>query len=296
VSLAPKGIIVPIITPLTETGKMKRETMRELIEHLIKGGVHGLFATGSTGEFYGLSNAEKRKIFEFVVEAADGRLPVYAGTGAITTRESVELTEMAEACGVDAVSVLTPMFINPSQEELYEHYRSIASCTRLPLLLYSNPPRTGVNLKPETVARLAEIDNIVGIKDSSGDLTIAGEYIRLTKGRDFHILSRRDTLIYACLCHGGSGAVSACANVAPRLVVDIYRLYTSGDLQGALEAQQRLAPLRLAFKLGTFPVVIKEALELIGIDAGRALAPVGSLSPERRTQLKRILDLLEGFR
>ena len=288
-SFMPKGIIVPMVTPFTNQGNVDREALRKLIDHLVDGGVHGLFAVGSTGEFYGLEKAEKRKVFELVVEAVRGRLPVYAGTGAITTRESVELTRMAAACGVDAVSVLTPMFIHPSQDELFEHYRKIAACTRLPLVLYSNPPRTGVSLKAETVARLAEIDNVVGIKDSSGDLTLTAEYIRISSDRDFNVLSGRDTLIYACLCHGGSGAVAACANIVPRLVVDIYRRYVDGDLKGALEAQQRLSPLRLAFGLGTFPAVVKEALGLIGIGDGYALEPAGRLSEEDRDQLRGIM-------
>jgi 4-hydroxy-tetrahydrodipicolinate synthase len=199
------------------------------------------------------------------------------------------LTRLAEEAKVDAVSVLTPMFINPSQKELVEHYTAIASATSLPVLLYNNPPKTGVNLAAATVAKLADVPNIVGIKDSSGDFTLTGEYIRLTRGKDFHVLLGRDTLIHAGLCYGALGSIAACANVAPRLVADIYDKYVAGDVQGSLEAQFKLAPLRIAFNLGTFPAVIKESLELLGIDAGACMAPVGTMSADERRQLKKIL-------
>jgi 4-hydroxy-tetrahydrodipicolinate synthase len=133
------------------------------------------------------------------------------------------------------------------------------------------------------------VPNIVGIKDSSGDFTLTGEYIRLTRGKDFHVLLGRDTLIHAGLCYGARGSIAACANVAPRLVADIYDLYVAGDVQGSLEAQFKLAPLRIAFNLGTFPAVIKESLDLLGIDAGACMAPVGSMREEERRQLKKIL-------
>ena len=286
---APRGIIPPLITPLTPEGRVNEKALRKLIDHLIDGGVHGIFAVGTTGEFYGFSAEEKREIFQATVDGVQGRVPVYAGTGAITTRECIALTRAAEESGVDAVSVLTPMFISPSQKELVRHYRAIAGSTRLPIILYNNLPKTGVNITPETVEQLAEVENIVGIKDSSGDFTLTGEYIRRTRGKDFHVLAGRDTLIHACLCYGGAGAIAACANVAPRLCADIYDRYTAGDLRGSLEAQFAIAPLRIAFTLGSFPTVIKEALQLIGIEAGPCLEPVGLMSPQEKEQLKAVL-------
>jgi len=285
----PKGIIPAMVTPLTTDGKVNEKGLRQFADYLIQGGSHGLFVVGTTGEFYGLSPEEKKALFEITVDQTRGRVPVYAGTGAITTREVIQLTRLAEEAQVDAVSVLTPMFINPSQKELIEHYTAIASATSLPVLLYNNPPKTGVNLAAATVAQLAEVPNIVGIKDSSGDFTLTGEYIRLTRGKDFHVLLGRDTLIHAGLCYGALGSIAACANVAPRLVADIYDKYVAGDVQGSLEAQFKLAPLRIAFNLGTFPAVIKESLELLGIDAGACMAPVGSMREEERRQLKKIL-------
>jgi len=290
----PKGIIPAVITPLTPEGKLNKNALRKLLGFLIAEGVHGLFVSGTTGEFYGLTPEEKREIFTIAMDEAKGSIPVYAGTNAITTRETVFLTQLAESCNVDAVSVLTPMFLSPDQDELYKHYRTIAENTELPVVLYNNPPKTGVSLSPATVSRLAAIPNIVGIKDSSGDMTITAEYIRLTRGQDdFSVLMGRDTLIYGALCYGAAGSIAACANVAPRLCVEIYEKFVAGDLQGSLDAQFALAPLRLAFSLGTFPAVIKESLNLLGIDAGPCMEPAGPLKDEERLKLRGILEKMD---
>jgi len=285
----PKGIIPAMVTPLTREGKINVEALRELTRYLIDGGVHGVFPVGSQGEFYALTFDEKKRVIEIVVEETRGRVPVYAGTGAVTTREAVALTKMAEAAGATAVSVITPYFIHPNDGELMEFYTTIAKSTRLPVLLYNNPARTGVNISADFVVRASKVENIVGIKDSSGDMTLMAEYIRRTEGK-FSVLAGRDTLIYGVLCYGGKGGIAACANIAPKLIVEIYEAFMAGDLKRSLEAQFRLAPLRLAFDLGTFPVVIKEALTLIGIDAGPGIAPVGGMRPEARAELKGILQ------
>jgi 4-hydroxy-tetrahydrodipicolinate synthase len=284
----PKGIIPAMVTPVASGGKINVEALRKLTSYLIQGGVHGLFPVGSQGEFYALTFEEKKRVIEVVVQETGGRVPVYAGTGAITTREAIALTRMAEEAGVSAVSVLTPYFIRPNEEELFEHYSAIAKATRLPVLLYNNPQRTGVNISAEFVTRASKIENIVGIKDSSGDVTLTAEYIRRT-GDQFSVLAGRDTLIYGTLCYGGKGAIAATANVAPRVVVEIYEAFQAGDWKRSLEAQFRLAPLRLAFDLGTFPVVIKEALNLLGIDAGVGIPPVGGIPPKAKAELKEIL-------
>ena len=285
----PKGVIPAMITPLTDDEKVNEKAVRKLTNFLIEGGSHALFPIGTSGEFYGLSPEEKRRVVEVTVEETAGRVPVYMGTGGMTTKEIVALNRIAEDCGVDAVSVLTPMFISVTQQELFEHYRIIATETALPVLLYNNLPKTGINITPDTVERLAEIENIVGVKDSSGDFTLTAEYIRRTRAKDFVVLAGRDTLIHACLCYGGAGAIAACANVAPRIVADIYDKYVSGDVQGSLEAQFRLAPLRLAFTLGSFPTVLKESLELLGIDVGPCMRPIGRMTEEEKSRLKTIL-------
>lgn len=286
----PKGIIPAVITPLTVDGKFNEKAFRKLLNYLIDGGVHGLFVVGTTGEFYGLTPDEKREIFTVAVEETRGRVPVYAGTNGITTRETVLLTQIAEECSVDAVSVLTPMFISPNQNELINHYTTVAENTGLPVILYNNPPKTSVNLTPASVAKLAEISNIAGIKDSSGDMTVSAEFIRLTRNLDsFSVLMGRDTLIFGGLCYGASGAIAATANVAPRLCADIYKKFIAGDLKGSLESQFRLAPLRLAFTLGTFPAVIKESLTMMGIEAGLCMPPAGPMTTDERSKLRTVL-------
>ncbi len=285
----PAGIIPALVTPIDQGEKINFSALEKLIEHVIQGGVHGIFITGTTGEFYGLTHEEKKDLFQCAVDQSNSRVPVYAGTGAITTKESIQLTQIAESCNVDVVSILTPMFAIPDQNELIQHYQEIAENTSLPVILYNNVTKTGLNIDADTVEVLAGVKNIVGIKDSSGNFTLTGEYIRRTRSKDFEVLAGRDTLIYACLCQGGKGSISASANIAPRLCSDIYDKYVAGDQAGSLESQDSLAPLRMAFNLGSFPAVIKEALQLIGIEAGPCKAPIGPLGNRERNELRQIL-------
>ncbi|MCX5820212.1 MAG: dihydrodipicolinate synthase family protein, partial [Deltaproteobacteria bacterium] len=179
----PKGIIPAMVTPVDENGRINESALRKLTNHLIDGGVHGLFPVGSQGEFFSLTFEQKKEAIRIVVDETRGRVPVYAGTGAVTTREAIETTKMAQGWGVSAVSVITPYFLVPSQRELIAHYTAIAkACPDLPILLYSNPDRTQVPFPISTVVELAAVDNIIGIKDSSGDMSMTGEYIRLTRG------------------------------------------------------------------------------------------------------------------
>ena len=286
-----RGIIPAMVTPLAQGGNIDQRALRRLTNYLIAGGVHGLFPVGSTGEWYGLTLEQKKEVIEVVVDEANDRVPVYAGTGAITTIETVELTRMAAEVGVKAVSVLTPVFINPSPDELYEHYKTVAASVDIPVLLYNNPGRTGINLSADLVNKLSKIDNISGIKDSSGDMTLTGEYIRRT-GKNFYVLAGRDTLILSTLVYGGTGSITATANMAPKLPVKIYEEYLKGNIDQALEAQYALAPLRLAFSLGSFPVVMKEGLKMIGIDVGETLKPINEMSSENRHKLRKVLENL----
>lgn len=289
-NFVPKGIIPPIITPLTDDGQVNYEVLRQLVNHLIDQGVHGLFPMGTTGEFYAFDKDTYCKILETVKDEAAGRVTIYGGANHITTRGVIELVQICEEVGVEVVSVLTPMFISQTQEELYDYFAEIAASTKLPIILYNNAPKTNVTITPTTAAKLAGIDNIVGIKDSTGDMTNAAEYIRLTRDNDnFHVLMGRDTLIHAALCYGATGAIASCANVAPRIAADIYDKYVAGDLKGSLDAQYTLAPLRIACGMGTFPAVIKEGLAMQGIPVGKCLAPISELKPEEKEKLHQVL-------
>lgn len=286
----PHGIIPPIITPFTEDGKFNEPVFRKMINHLIEEGVHGIFPLGTTGEFYAFSHDEVRHILKVAVEEAAGRVDVYAGASHITTRGTIELVKIAEEAGVDAVSVLTPMFISQTQDEIYDFYKKVAESTALPVIIYNNKPKTNVTVTPQTLARLAMIPNIAGVKDSTGDFTNTEEYLRLTRGNEhFHVLLGRDTLIFAGLCYGASGAIASCANVAPRIAADIYDKYMAGDFEGAREAQFTLAPLRIACNMGTFPEVIKEGLMMEGYPVGKCLEPIAELKPEEKERLAEVL-------
>jgi 4-hydroxy-tetrahydrodipicolinate synthase len=284
-----RGVVVPLVTPFNSDESVDEGALRVIVDYLIDAGVHGLFPSGSQGELYALSTDEKMRIMDIVVEQANGRAFVMPSTGAVTTRESIELTQHAQACGSDAVSVITPYFIQPSADEMVEHFTRIAESVEIPVLAYSNPARTSVVFTPAMAAAVAaRVSNFVGIKDSSGDLTNTLDYIqRCPPG--FRVFVGRDTLIYAALCCGCIGAVAATANVAPELVVGIYDAYQNGDLAQSLELQHRLDPLRHAFSLGSFPVVVKDAMELLGLPAGRCRAPIRSLEGAPREKLITIL-------
>jgi len=291
-TIHPKGIIPPMITPLDKDENVDKKAIGRVVNHLIKGGVHGLFPLGSTGEWYGLDFNQKREILETVMEENNKRLPVYAGTGATTTKETIHLTKLATEIGVDALSVITPVFITPNDQELFNHYQAIASSTDLPIILYNNPGRTGINLSVDLVVKLSKINNIIGIKDSSGDMSQGAEYIRRTDD-DFSVLAGRDTLIYGFLAYGGKGAIAATANIVPQIVVKIYEEYQKGNYQEALQAQFQLAPLRIAFSLGSFPVVMKEGLNLLGLEVGSTLKPVQPLTEEAREKLREVLRSMQ---
>jgi len=298
-AFVPTGVLPAMITPMKAEGGVNIPALRKLIDYMIDGGVHGIFAMGTTAEFYALNLKEYQEVLEATVEHVAGRAPVYAGANAIGTRESVAMAQTAEKVGgISAVSVLTPYFISLNQNEVYNHFATVAKNTGLNVILYDNAPKTHITIKPETVARLADLPNVVGIKDSTGDMTNTADIINKTTraGKDFHVMMGRDSLIYGALAYGATGAVAATANVAPKLVASIYDKYMAGDPKGALEAQYKLLPLRIAFGLGSFPTVIKEALELLGIEAGPCAMPTGTMSAEEKEQLKKVLVEMEILR
>ena len=290
-SFSPKGIVVPIVTPVDQEGRLNEKAYRGLIDYLAENGIHGVFPFGTTGEFYAYDQGFYDHLLEVTKDAVAGRMQIYAGANHITTKGAIAIAKAVEKIGgIDALSVLTPMFVSQTQEEVYEYYRAIASETSLPIIIYNNKPKTNVTVEPATVARLAEIDNIVAAKDSTGDMTNAEEYIRLTRGKDFSVMMGRDTLILAGLHYGATGAIASCANVAPRIAVDIYEKFQAGDYQGALDAQFKLSALRIATNMGSFPVTLKEALKLIGHDCGDCVPPILPLHEDQREKLRGVLS------
>jgi 4-hydroxy-tetrahydrodipicolinate synthase len=284
------GIIPPVATPMKANEDLDLPRLRWFLDHLIDNGVHGIFVLGTNSEFYALDEREKQEVIAAAVAHVRGRVPVYAGTGAETTREVVRLTKMAEREGVSGVSVITPYFVQPSQTEIYDHYRRIAESTSLPVILYNNPATCGgVKIDVDTVARLAEIPNILGVKDSSGDLQNTIEFIRVVPDR-FSVMMGRDTLIYPALLFGARGAVPATANIAPALLAEIYNAFQRGDHEKAKAAQLRLNPIRLALALGTAPGAVKAALAVMGMSIGPSRAPVGPLTPEKQQKMRAVLE------
>ncbi len=284
------GIIPPVATPMQANEDLDLPRLKTFLDHLIAAGVHGIFVLGTNSEFYALDEREKQEVIATAVAHVNRRVPVYAGTGAETTREAVRLTKMAQREGVEGVSVITPYFVAPTQQEIYDHYRRIAESTSLPVILYNNPvPCGGVKIDIETVARLAQIPNILAIKDSSGDLQNTNEMIRVVPDR-FAVLMGRDTLIYPSLIFGTRGAVPATANIAPLLCVEIYEAFQRGDHAAAKAAQLLLNPVRHSLALGTAPGGVKAALALLGKSIGPSRSPVAPLSAEKLQRMRALLE------
>ena len=287
-----RGVIPPLATPLHNDGSLNLAAIAPLVEYVLAAGVHGVFATGSQGEAFALTADERRQVLDAVLDAVNGRVPVMAGTGAITTRDAVALSRAAEAAGADCLSVITPYFITPTQDELYAHYAEIAAAVSIPVLAYSNPGRTGgVRLAPETQARLAaEFPNIVGVKDSSGDLSETAALIRACPP-DFRVFVGRDSLLYAGLCYGAVGAVAMTANVVPELLVGVYEAFCAGDHARARALQDQVTLLREALPGigGSYPAPVKAALELLGVPVGPPRRPIRPLNDAQRERLRAVL-------
>lgn len=285
------GIIVPIITPMNADESVNEEELRSQIERLIGGGVHGIFPFGTNGEGYILSEYEKERILSVCVEQVDGRVPVYAGTGCISTRDTIRFSRIAEKIGADVLSVITPSFAAASQDELIAHYRAVADSVDLPIILYNIPARTGNALSPMTVQVLSGVPNIVGVKDSSGNFDNILQYIELTRDAEgFSVLSGNDSLILWTLMAGGSGGVAGCANVFPENMVSIYERYIAGDIPGARAAQDAIRPFRNCFKYGNPNTIVKMAVAMLGYPVGKCRAPFNSVSPQGVEAVKRALE------
>lgn len=285
-----KGIIPPVLTPMKEDEEIDYQELRNQVNRLLKAGVHGIFACGTNGEGYALDWKEKEKVLETVIDETAGRTLVYGGIGCVTTRETIRLAKRAEAMGCDVLSVITPWFAKASQKELYEHYKSIAEGVCLPILLYNIPARTGNALETDTVRQLSEIDNIVGIKDSSGNFEQMLQYMEATKDSGFVVLSGNDSLILKNLIAGGAGGIAGCANVYPENMVAIYENFVKGDLERAQQAQDAIQSFRSCFCYGNPNTIVKTAAAMLGWNVGKCRAPFDYVSDEGMKVLARILQ------
>ncbi len=282
-----EGSYVALITPFKE-GKVNEEKLRELVEFQIANGTDGIVPCGTTGESATLSFQEHCRVIEVVVDAVAGRVPVLAGAGSNSTREAIDLLGHAAEAGADGALVITPYYNKPTQEGLYQHFSELSRNTELPIVMYNVPGRTSVNMLPDTVARLSERENIVGIKEASGNLSQITEI--LTKcTSDFVILSGDDMTTLPILAVGGKGVISVVANIAPREVADMVDYFLSGQFKQALDLHLRLYPLCRAMFLETNPAPVKAALNLLGKDVGDVRLPLVNISQSTLQKLRKVM-------
>ncbi len=286
-----KGVIVPLLTPMNDDETINEKELRNQVNRQIESGIHALFPLGTNGEAYILSREEKEQVLKIVVDEAKGRVPVYGGTGCISTKETIELSLKAKEIGVDVLSIITPSFAAASQDELYEHYKEVAKAVDLPIVLYNIPARTGNALAPATIEKLSKIPNIVGVKDSSGNFDNMLQYIEKTRYRkDFAVLSGNDSLILWCLLAGGRGGIAGCANVFPSTMASIYDTFIAGNLDKAREIQDSIRSFRDCFKFGNPNTIVKTAVSLLGYPVGKCRKPFCQVPEAGIEAIKKVLE------
>jgi len=283
-----QGSIVALVTPFKD-GKIDEKSFRNLIQWHLKEGTHAILISGTTGESATLTKEEKKRLFEIGLEEAKGKVPLIAGTGTNDTMKTLELTKMAEEMGMDAALIVTPYYNRPTQNGLFEHYKYIAERTNIPIMLYNVPGRTGINLHPDTVARLTKYSNIVALKEACGDLKQISELF-LKCPPDFVILSGDDFTAYPTMTLGGKGVVSVAANIMPKEMATMMNHCLNGQYDKAKELHFYLYPLFKILFIETNPVPAKEALYLMGlIDTPEVRLPLSNLSESSFNQLKSLL-------
>jgi 4-hydroxy-tetrahydrodipicolinate synthase len=284
-----RGAFVAIVTPFT-AGKLDEQGLKNLIEFQIENGTHGIVPCGTTGESATMTHEEHHRVVELTIETVRGRVPVLAGTGSNSTTETIELTKHAKAAGADGSLMITPYYNKPSQEGLYQHFKTAAEAVDIPIIMYNVPSRTGVNMLPETVARCAQIANIVGIKEATGCLNQISEVIRLCPA-GFSVMSGDDFTSMATVAIGGTGVISVTSNVAPRDMATLMDLSLSGDFAKARQFHYKLFPLMQAMFFDSNPVPAKTALELIGkIGSGAPRQPLWAMNQANFEKLKKVVS------
>ncbi len=286
------GSIVALVTPMFEDGTIDYDSYRNLIEMHIAAGTDAIVAVGTTGESPTVDFEEHNELIRVAVEAAAGRIPIIAGTGSNSTREAIILTEYARSVGAVASLQVTPYYNKPTQEGLFQHFKTIAEAVDLPMILYNVPGRTVADLKNDTVLRLVQIPGIIGLKDATGDLARAADLMsRLPKDREFAIYSGNDDSALALMLMGGAGVISVTANVAPSLMAQMCEKALAHDVMGARTINDRLMPLHKQLFCEPNPVVPKWALQRMGLIPGGIRLPLVPLDPSKREQVELALQI-----
>jgi 4-hydroxy-tetrahydrodipicolinate synthase len=279
-----KGSITAMVTPMREDS-VDEDALRSFIDWQIAEGSHGLVPVGTTGESPTLSHAEHKRVVEVTIEVAAGRVPVIAGAGSNNTAEAIDLARHAEKAGADAVLVVTPYYNKPNQEGLYQHYKAINDAIGIPIIIYNIPPRSIIDMSVETMARLFELKNIVGVKDATAKLDRVSLQ-RHAMGPEFLQLSGEDGTALAFMAHGGHGCISVASNVAPRLCAEFQEACMAGDFAKALDYQDRLMPLHHAIFIEPNPTGVKYALSLLGRMEDRVRLPLVGISDTTKTAIR----------
>jgi len=289
-----EGIFVPHITPFRKDGQLDEEALRECVHFWLQSGLSGLVPCGSNGEAPYLSPEEKRTVIKIVVEEANGKVPVIAGTGEISTQGTIQLTKDAKDIGVDAALVVSPYFFKYSSRELYEHYSSVLETIDLPIVIYNVPKFTGISLEPSLVYELAsEYENVIGIKDSSGSLSQITELIRLV-GDKISVLAGTGDVVLPTLMLGGKGAVIGVANVAPKICMDLYKAFRGGKFEEASRLQKQITYINeVLLKKYNQLSAIKAALNMLGLPAGYPRKPTSEIGEEPKEEINRVTKLLD---
>jgi 4-hydroxy-tetrahydrodipicolinate synthase len=282
-----EGILTALVTPFRD-GEVDEPALRALVEQQIEAGIVGLVPVGSTGESATLSHTEHARVVELTVEAAAGRVPVVAGTGSNSTREAIKLTVHAKEAGADGALLLSPYYNKPTQEGIYEHFAAIERAAAFPLVLYNIPGRTASNMLPETIARLAELEHIVGVKEACGDLDQISHVIARCPD-DFAVVSGDDSLTLPLLSIGGKGAISVTSNVAPKQMIELVDAYQAGDTTRARDIHLQLVPLFDVLFCETNPIPVKAALALLGHVDDEIRLPLTQITEANRERLQVVL-------
>ncbi|SFM77455.1 4-hydroxy-tetrahydrodipicolinate synthase [Methanolobus profundi] len=285
-----EGVLPALVTPFSNDGSIDKESFKNIVNFVEEGGVSGVVVCGTTGESATLSTGEHKELINLCIDCA--KVPVIAGTGSNNTAEAVELTKHAADAGADGALIISPYYTKPNNEGLVAHFKKIAESTDIPIILYNVPSRTGQDMPLEVIVELSKVDNIVAVKEASGNLAKLSQILEETVDEDFEVLSGEDGLTFPILAMGGAGVISVVANIVPEMMVKMYDAVKEGDLETARRIHFEVSPLIRALFTETNPIPVKRAVELIGLSGGTMRLPLAPLSEENSVTLENALRKL----